>query len=383
MPLFSILIPTKGRPLYARDAVLSVFHQDFDDVDVTLSNNGADPATKAALAEFMGNPRFHYIEQPDVLDMPTHWEVACRSVRGDNFLVLTDISVLKQGALRKIAKLFTGQAGACELASWRWDSYDNASGLLSPGHSNTDTMQRLRTSDELLSFARGSNFMNQVYTLPGGTNSCVSRAVIERIRKREGLLFQKITPDYRFAFSCLLNTTELVHFDEALFIRQGPEVSNGINSVRGDARPYMNSLGLAAPWEDVPIKAALVHNAIAQYFLATLRKYGRTDIRAEWNTTIYYLHCLGEIRLKKNGGILSASEIDELKSAVDMALQNEDKRVRASVYPSFARMIRNKTRTLARLAGRSAADLFRPHRHQSGGKLTFPTALEAAGFGRR
>jgi hypothetical protein len=78
MPLLSILIPAKGRPLYTRDAVFSAIHQDFDDFDVTLSNNGADPAVKAAVGEFMGDPRFHYIEQPIDLEMSEHWDVASR-----------------------------------------------------------------------------------------------------------------------------------------------------------------------------------------------------------------------------------------------------------------------------------------------------------------
>jgi len=151
--------------------------------------------------------------------------------------------------------------------------------------------------------------MYHVYTLPGGANSCVSRALVERIRHRQGDAFRKIDPGLTFAFSCLLNANELVHFDEAFHVAQGPEVSNGASVIRGDARPYLNSLGLAAPWEDVPIKAALVVNGIAHDFLGTLREYGRNDIRAEWNRANYYLSCLGEIRVKRKAGILTASEI--------------------------------------------------------------------------
>jgi hypothetical protein len=375
MPLMSIVIPAKGRPVHTRNSVFSAIHQDFDDFDVTLSNNGADPALRAAVAEFMGNPRFHYIEQPSVLDMPTHWDLASRAVVGDYLLILTNRSVLKQGVLRKLSMFLKGESGNVELVSWRWDSYDNARGLLSPCPSNTGRMLRLRTSNELVKFAKETDIVYYTYTAPRGMNSCVSRSLVQRIREREGHVFQKINPDYKFGFSCLLNANELIHFDEAFYIADGLEVSNGINAVAGDLRPYVNSLGLAEPWQDTPIKAALVVNAIMQDFLATLREYGRNDILAEWNRSNYYLNCLGEIRFKRKMGILPTLEIDKLRKALELALQNEDESVRASVAPPITRRVIDKIKALARIVVGSVVEFIGPHREK-----TFRTALDAAGF---
>jgi len=381
MPLFSILIPGKGRSLYTRDAVYSAMHQDFDDFDVTLSNNGADPEVKAAVAEFTVDPRLHYIEQPSVLDMPSHWDLASRAVAGDYLLVLTNRCVLKQGALRRLSEFLRSGSGDVEIVNWGGDSYENASGLLSPRPSDTGTMLRLKTSDVLLRIARGSiSMMHHIDTLPLGMNSCVSRALVEKIRDREGHAFQSIAPDYNFAFSCLLNASELVHFDEAFVVAQGCEDSNGMNAVRGDVRPYMNSLGLAAPWEDVPIKTALVYNVFAQDFLAALREYGRSDIRAEWNRSKYYKDCLMEIRIKRNAGILTPSEIDDLQRAVEMALRNEDESVRASVAPPLTRRMLNKIKSLAKIVVGRGADLLRLNHRVSGPEKQFRTALQAAGF---
>jgi len=380
-------------------------HQNFDDFDVTFSNNGAEPAVKAAVAEFTADPRFHYIEQPSVLDMPSHWDLANRAVAGDYLLVLTDRSVLKQGVLQRLSTLLRSGPGDVEIASWRFDVSDNPSGLLPFPHPGR--MRRLKTSDELLRFARGE-MMDHFWTLPRGLNSCVSRSLVERIRDREGHVFRKITADYRFAFSCLLNAKELIHFDEAFFIFQGQEVSNGVNATRGDARPYLNSLGLDAPWQDVPIKAALVYNMIEQDFLAALWEYRRSDIRAEWNRSKYYLECLEEIQIKRNAKVLSPSEIDELKRAVELSLQNEYESVRASVTTPIARttpitdttpitrrtlnkiksLVRivvgrrtvNKIKSLARIVFGSKVGLLPPHRHPPGGEKTFRTILEIAGF---
>jgi Glycosyl transferase family 2 len=380
MSRMSIVIPAKGRPHYTRNAVFSVMRQDFDDFDVTLSNNGADPAVKAAVAEFIGNPRFHYIEHANVLDMPSHWELASRAATGDYLLILTNRSVLKQGVLQKLSRFLKGESGDVELVSWRWDSYDSAKGLLSPCPFNTSRMLRFSTSSELTKFATEQDIVRYTYVAPRGMNSCVSRSVVERIRDREGRVFQKINPDYKFGFSCLLNASELIHFEEAFYIADGLEVSNGINAVAGDVRPYVDSLGLADPWRDTPIKAGLIHNTIVQDFLATVRKYGRDDILAKWNRSLYYLNCFGEIQFKRKMGILSTLEIDELKEAVEVALQNEDESVRVSVAPPIVRRVINKMIALARIVVRSAPEFAGPHRRQSAGGDTYRTALEAAGF---
>ncbi len=82
MPSFSIVIPAKGRPAYTHDAVFSALRQDFDEFDVTLSNSGADPAVRDAIKKFKNEPRFNYIEQPNALNMSSHWEAATKTVTG-------------------------------------------------------------------------------------------------------------------------------------------------------------------------------------------------------------------------------------------------------------------------------------------------------------
>jgi hypothetical protein len=381
MPLFSVFIPATGRPQYARDAAFSVMNQNFDDFDVTFSNNGADPAVKTAVAEFTADPRFHYLEQPNVLNMPTHWETASRGLVGDYFLVLTDRCVLKQGVLRRLSTLFKSHAGAIEIINWRGETYDNASGLIDSSPSDQDSMRHLGTVDVLLRFANGViSLMNDISVLPLGLNSCVSRTLIERIRLREGHVFQEINPDYRFAFSCLLNASELIHFDHAFFVAQGTEVSNGAINMRGDAQKYIESLDLAAPWKDAPIKAPLVHNAIAQDFLAAIRDYGRADILAQWNRSKYYTDCLLEIRIKRNAGILPTSEINELQRAVEMALRNEDEGIRALVTAPLPRRALGKMKSLAKIILGRCVDMLPVNRDGSEPKKNFRTALQAAGF---
>ena len=179
MPFFSIVVPAMGRPLHTREAAFSALHQDFGDFNVILSNNGADPEVKAAVSDFLEDPRFRYIEQPNVLPMPVHWDRACQLADGEYVLVLTNRSVLKRKALRKLAQHFSGAGGNDEVATWRWDDYVNAEERLVRSLSNSGEVMQLNSEEELWKFARVTNLVHHAYTFPRGENCCVSRDLLE------------------------------------------------------------------------------------------------------------------------------------------------------------------------------------------------------------
>lgn len=381
MPMFSIAIPAKGRPEYSRDAVFSVMNQDFEDFEVIFSNNGADPAVKAAVADFIDDPRFVYVEQPAVLNMPVHWEVASRSLTGKYFLVLSNRSVLKQHVLRRLSDFLSERSEQVEAVSWGWADYDNASGRLTSTVPKAGGRRNRPSSDELHDFARRYALVDSNRVLPLGSNSCVSASLVHRIRAREGSIFKQISPDYRFAFSCLLNTESVVHFDEVFFITQGLEVSTGRNSFLGSSKADIDTLDATDLWRDVPIKVPLSFNEIAQDFLEALRDYGRDDIRASWDWSKYYKDCLMECRIKRKAGVLSEVEIDEIEEAIESALQNEPECVRAHVQESTRQKIVRKMRTALMVVMGAARNAHRRHLVSfEEEEPRFRSALEAAGF---
>lgn len=378
MPLLSILVPAKGRPRYAFEAVYSIVHQDFEDFEILFSNNGANPAVKSAISDFIRDPRFRYIEQQEVLDMPSHWDRISRMATGDHLLVVTDRALLIQGTLTKLSTFLTANRGV-DVVNWASADYNEERGLLMrlPW---TGCVFWMQSFDLLQKFAKGAiNVINDAYKLPLGLNSCVSRRLIEKIRHREDRVFQKMTPDYRFAFSCLLNVSELAHFDEPLRIAQGLKVSNGVNAIVGDVRPYVDSLKISDPWADVPIKAPLVFNCINRDFLAALNRYGRSDIRVEWDRTKYYKDCLMEIKMKKNAGILSSREIVSLQCAVEEAVSKEESQIRVAVRSSLiAKAFRRIAATRRRTLG-SNEQFLRCHAVPKSGSAVL-SALSVAGF---
>jgi Glycosyltransferase like family 2 len=375
MPLLSIVIPARLRPGLLRDAILSTLNQDYGDFELLVSNNGADADVRAAVSPFLADPRIRYVEQRDILDMVTHWEQVTREIQGEYLLVLTDRSAFKQGAFRRIAT--TLQDTKADAVSWPWDLYYEKLKLHWPHKVNLGRTRILDVEEELVRCANGL-FREFFRTLPRGSNSCVSRALIERIRARQGQAFRPLYPDFSFAFSCLLNSNKAAYIAEPLFISQGIEVGNG-NGLLGDARPYIDSLGLAEPLRDVPVKVPLVLNGIAQDFLAAVREYQRPDLAQRLNKAQYYLNCLYEIEEKRSKGLVSSTDLGNIELALHAAIASESKTVQDAV--------RRRHQSLWWLANHF---INRPLRDRSGGPhpyllrvrgaRTCATVLAAGGF---
>lgn len=381
MSFFSIIIPALGRPEYTRDTVLSIMLQDYDDFEVLLSNNGADPSVKAAVEDILVDPRFRYTEQPVTLAMPTHWNLLMDSVIGDYVLVRPNRRILKQGTLKHLAAIINDSGSDASLISWKVDSYDSTSRTLLRAPSCGATVLKLPTNEVLNRFARGQiSLMNDAEILPLALNSCASMELIRRIRQREKCVFQCINPDYRFAFSALLSSEMLFHCTDALDIAQGFEVSNGVDSYSGDAGRYLNSLGIADLWRDVPIKAGLVFNSIWQDFLSALGVYDRPEILNSWDKQKYYEQCLAELSFKKNAGRLTADEIQSLEEAIRKALQQESAALQRAVTPSLPRLFMRKMNTVLRLTRARLVNPIQETSRQPSEAVDYPTVLLAAGF---
>jgi hypothetical protein len=380
-PFFSILVPVKGRAELARDALASVLRQEMDDIEVVVSNNGADPAVRDALAPLIGDARVRSVEQPVVLDMPTHWERLAAMATGRYLTVLPDRSLLVRGALARIRAIHAEHPAAADIVSWQYKLFHDGPGLLQSLAG--DGAVRTVASDEAM-VASVSDSGALPYALPRGLNSSVSMALVREIRAREGAAFLKINPDFTFAYQCLVRRPAFAHVDAALMISQGLSVSNGANSVFRDARGYLASLGLPDTPVRTPIRGALNENVILEDFLAVCESHGRADLIERWDRAAYFARCLAEIATKRAGGVADPDYVALLAAEYDRALAAETPAVRAAVA---ARTGSGRARLdamrliLRRLLGERAARATRPMRLRLKGARRYASALEAAGFG--
>jgi hypothetical protein len=382
-PYFSIMLPIKGRAGLARDALASLLQQDFRDFEVLVSNNGGDPAVTAALAPLLADSRVLYVEQPQVLDMPNHWETVSKLASGGHFMVLPDRSVLRQGALAEIWLAHEQFENAGEIVSWPWDLYFEDANLLVP-HLSADGVPISLPSEESL-MASLSGLSKYPYSLPRGLNSSVSTSLLERMRSISNTAFGVLNPDFSFAYRCLLLKDAFIYIPKPLMISQGLSVSNGGTALRGDASRYFLTLNLSEPFIYAPSKAMLVENGIFEDFLKSAHTYGRLDLIESWDRTSYYIRCFNEISEKRRARLVPASYVATLQAEVEAALQAEPDATRLSVYYALRSGSPMGTirRFLRHLLPDSVVTILRPHILRLKGAKRYKSVLHAAGFAGR
>lgn len=324
-PFFSIVIPTRGRPKYLRDALHSALNQDFADFEVVLSDNYNDEQTQAVLDEFRGIHHLRCIRTDRLLNMPDHWDFATQHARGQYVTILTDRSVLKKGALRTVHAKISSSDTEIEVCSWRWSLYDDVKGIeYADGFMLKDKDTETFPSKDLAQHFVESGWVNgqgvYVYCIPRGLNSCYKSTLMRRIRDESGTPFRPLSPDYYSAFALLGTAREVLYFDQSLVIFQGQADSQGGRSMSGIDTGYLDSLGLDNIYAHVPIKLPLVKSLIFEDFLTACDVIGGNlkDVKFSWPG--YFENCYHELLTKKAAGILDPDKLNELFAEWDRAL---------------------------------------------------------------
>ena len=379
VPTFSILLPAKGRPDLVRDALLSLLEQSYHSFEIILSNNGADKAVREAVADKLSDPRIQYLEQADVLPMPQHWEQISLLARGRYLMVVPDRSVLKQGALARVADLHDNGGDKAAIVTWSWDLYFNESNILLP-FAGTEVDPQVLDSENL---ALDSLRVQASYpsALPRGLNSSVARYLVDEIRSRNGTAFSSINPDFSFAYDCLMCCPQVTYLNNALMISQGLSVSNGGNAYRTDASGYVGTLGLKEPIRYSPIKTLFVENIIAEDFFSACHRFDRLDTFAKFDIANLYLKCFAELEEKRSVGVLLTHRLEELSKSLESALALESLAIKLRVDAARAQRTKLKDRVrrfIKKQLGRNAQQLQPLILRLRGGKR-FSSILAASG----
>ena len=354
--------------------------QDFEDMELVISNNGADSALKAVALRYLGDGRVRYVEQPEVLDMPAHWEKVTRELLGEYILVLTDRSLMRDGTLHYLYEQIIQMKKFPDVISWPWDVYYDHLKVLLRYPAKKRNFQIINSDSTLNEIARGSS--HYPYCLPRGLNSCVRNEFIATIRSKHGQVFRPLNPDFTFGFLCLQNTEYFIYVDSPMFVSQGLKVSNGGNSFSGDASPYFNSLKLENTFKLVPVKLSLVQNGIHEDFLAMASLCSHYDL-SKWDRSNYYMECFAEIDAKREAGLLQSNIVDEMEQHLINALMNEPLELWKLVKRT--RTLTKKLRiriagVVRKLLGTKLESVMRFILLNIKGGVVVATALEAAGF---
>ena len=204
-PYFSVIIPTKNRPTYLRDAIRSVSNQNFENYELIVSDNFNGPETEGVINEFKHHPNFKSIRTEREMSMPEHWEFATAKASGKYVLLLTDRKVLFQHSLKRLHHfLHHKHKDALNCISFGVQTYNEAENKMAWNPQKENTKEY--SSDSLI-----QNFLNENYfgdstldrIFPKTLNGCYKNEYAQEIRTKYNSYFNTehiTTPDYSSFF---------------------------------------------------------------------------------------------------------------------------------------------------------------------------------------
>lgn len=217
-PKFSIIIPTKNRPLVIRGAIGSCLRQTCGDLEViVVDNDDGDGALKRVVEEFQ-DKRLRYVRTGG-LSHADNWEAGWRHATGDCVTLLHDKAAFRDDAIETIASVQDKHPGACVL--WRSDFLCSLN--CEPGHpvlftsrvsgqaipySNRDCLRRVTSLP----------YPGWEHMLPVISHAMVPRHYLEQIASGPcGRVFSDV-PDFSQAYRLLATCENYVLCDRSLAV---------------------------------------------------------------------------------------------------------------------------------------------------------------------
>ena len=235
MPRFSIVIPTLRRPDTLRHALATAVAQAYQDFEIVVQNNGADPET-AALLHDLDDPRVRHFASEAVVPMTENWEAALANASGEYITFIGDDDGLFPDACRSAAEIF--DCTGAEIVSWHpycyyWPNYLHPE-LRNRLVATVDYdfhIQVVSSQDQLQKFYR---FAIDYSRLPMIYNSFVRRSVIERVTTTMGRYFVGLNPDATSGIANVAHTPQFVHVPRPLSMTGLSGHSTGHNTFFSD-----------------------------------------------------------------------------------------------------------------------------------------------------
>ncbi|KKR79347.1 MAG: Glycosyl transferase [Microgenomates group bacterium GW2011_GWB1_40_9] len=372
-PFFSIILPTKNRPVLLRDAIRSVLSQNFDDYELIVSDNFNDETTKKAVEEFKKDSHLIYIRTDRELNIPDHWEFAGKRANGIYTLILTDRAFLKQGALQDIYDTIKGSKDQAVIF-WKYGYFDEERGVLESEKEEAG-LKILNSTDLLKDFGRTLD----AHFLPRPHVGCYREDLIEKIRRDVGRLYLPYGPDFTSSLLVLSYSENVVFIPRPLVFFQGATLSAGTKA-QSSIVTYLNSLNLHDPYKYVPIKAPINGNLIFNDFLKIRDIAGRNfrDISVNWS--FYFNKCYQELREKGIIWKVNKETLADFWKEWTKALLSFDEETQTAVKKNFLRTWISVLKSF--LKATPVGNILVKIKRAISGKPTFhySSALEAGGF---
>ncbi len=266
----TIIIPTRSRAETLRYALLSCTDQDYDDLEIIVSNNCSDDDTEEVVHS-VDDKRVRYLKTPKRISMRQNFEFALSHVSRGLVGFIGDDDGLMPGAIGRAA-CFAKETGLKALTSvlsfYRWPSAPSEI-------RNTGAFQFCRAGDterrSALYVGRalkgtGSYYIHDLPSLYYGF------ADVSLVKSPTGQdFFQSISPDAYSAFAISVQVPSFGYLAEPLFLVGASGRSNGVSHfIKGVEKSESlefkkeNDLAFHRDYMDCTSIAVYIHEAFRQ-----------------------------------------------------------------------------------------------------------------------
>lgn len=334
-PYFSIVIPTKNRPYYLKETILSAVNQNFSDFEVIVSDNFNDERTFNVIHQF-NNYKLKYFRTDHEMMMHDHWEFATLPATGKYVILLTDRKVLYQNALKRLYNIlhnkYQDSFNACSFGVISYNEAQQQMGWNQKLHKTY-----VFKSDKLMQSFLYENIFD-IKTLdpyyPKTLNGCYKNSYVSEIRKKYGGYFNKhnaLSPDYASCFINLYLNPLILFIGIPIILSQGEQVSNGRKFGSGDFKEAMKSFNIETPFKSVPVNAPFIYNFLVVDFIAVsefLKKEFKfnPDLLINYFSTLHY-----ELLIKQKTAAVTKNIIAYFYSEWNKALVSFDEDIQKKV----------------------------------------------------
>lgn len=193
-PKFTVVVPTRQRADVLGPALRTVVAQDYDNLEILVSDNCSDDHTADVVKSF-DDPRIRYVNTGQRMSMSHNWEFALSHIAGGWVTVLGDDDGLLPGALHRVAEIidhYQVSMVRSSIASYIWPSLTQTDfGRLSV---SVRKGCELRNSNKWLTrLINGEVSYSALPTLY--TGGFVDHQLIERARDTAGKFYRSMVPD--------------------------------------------------------------------------------------------------------------------------------------------------------------------------------------------
>jgi glycosyltransferase involved in cell wall biosynthesis len=282
MPTISVVIPTRDRPQFVRQALKSLAAQTFSDFDVVVADNPANAPCDRVVSEFEDD-RFRYLPAERPLSMHENWERGCAAASGEYVGVMIDKTLWLPSTMSRAIAIMEDHSAS--VLSWWTSSFvpsdeeaDLTSGIYHPNPLEAPTPQEFSGAEELtraMTFGVPRGSEGPSYFRGKICFGLYRQDVLDGMRRQFGGLFRPISPDYVSRVASLLTASRCVDAGASLQLSFMSRTSTG-GRVSADplvAKRFLDDIdpGLI---DQLPIPGVFAshHNIVAYDYLPAEQK---------------------------------------------------------------------------------------------------------------